>query len=182
MPPNVAAPPSFWQRQRSAEVHLPSLAPIALPVMQFLTLTTCPSEWIHHDLYIFRDESVTFYVGQSDCAFARVWTHLHDGFKGRSLVGKFIRNNWPRAMRFTIELIRTDAPEFQPIQFNRDDAERILIVALRPCFNNTHNAAPTALPVHYASPNKTVVYPRNMGKMMREADHAFRREQSASTW
>lgn len=178
--PSPTAP--FWQRQVNSPLQLGDISSVALPVMQFLTLTTCPAEWIHHDLYVFRDESVAFYVGQSDCAFARVWTHLQDGFKGRSLVGKFIRNNWPRAMRFTIDLVRADSCVFQPVQHHRDAAERILITALRPCFNDTHNAKPNALPVHYVAPQETVAYPRNMGKMMREADHAFRREQSASAW
>ena len=81
-----------------------------------------------------------------------------------------------------ISFFHTIAPAFQPGQHNRDAAERILIAALRPCFNTTHNAEPTVLPDRYISPNETVAYPRNMGKMMREADHAFRRAQSASAW
>ena len=33
---------------------------------------------------------VVFYVGQSYLAFGRVWEHLLSGFKGHSIMGRFI--------------------------------------------------------------------------------------------
>jgi hypothetical protein len=32
----------------------------------------CPSEWLQMDLYLFRDDEVVFYVGQSAVAYRRI--------------------------------------------------------------------------------------------------------------
>ena len=45
---------------------------IVIPLKRFLLLEECPPDWKRFDLYLFRDESVAFYVGQSHLAFARV--------------------------------------------------------------------------------------------------------------
>ena len=45
---------------------------ISISLKRFLLLEDCPAEWRGLDLYIFRDEAVTFYVGQSQFAFGRV--------------------------------------------------------------------------------------------------------------
>jgi hypothetical protein len=42
----------------------------------FLSLTECPLAWRQYDLYLFRDGDTVFYVGQSYCAYERVWEHL----------------------------------------------------------------------------------------------------------
>ena len=59
----------------------------ALSLKRFLLIDPCPADWQEMDLYVFRDESVAFYVGQSHLAFARVWDHLLGGFHGHSIVG-----------------------------------------------------------------------------------------------
>ena len=58
--------------------------PIALPLKRFLLIEQCPAAWQELDLYLFRDDAVVFYVGQSQLAFARVWDHLRSGFKDPS--------------------------------------------------------------------------------------------------
>jgi hypothetical protein len=63
---------------------------IAISLKRFLLIEQCPEEWKGFDLYLFRDEDVVFYVGQSQLAFARVWEHLMGGFHGHSLVGHFV--------------------------------------------------------------------------------------------
>ena len=75
---------------------------IIVPLKRFLLIAECPSAWKKFDLYLFRDEEVVFYIGQSHLAFERVWEHLLNGFKGHSIVGRFIWCNWPRSMSFTV--------------------------------------------------------------------------------
>ena len=68
---------------------------IAIPLKRFLLIEQCPADWKGLDLYLFRDETTAFYAGQSQLAFARVWEHLLGGFKGHSIVGRFVWANWP---------------------------------------------------------------------------------------
>jgi len=77
---------------------------IMIPLKRFILIEQCPTAWKEMDLYVFRDESVAFYVGQSQLAFSRVWGHLLSGFHGHSLIGRFLWYNWPTAMKFSIEL------------------------------------------------------------------------------
>ena len=63
-----------------------------------------------------------------------------------------------------------------------DQAITALIEDLQPCFNRTHNVAPTPLPAGYFSPTHAAKFPRNIGKMMREADRAENRAGNISTW
>ncbi len=144
---------------------------IVLPLKEFLTLTHCPPGWAQHDLYLFRDDELVFYVGQSHNAFERVWVHLRDGFKGRSTVGRFVLCNWPRSMHFTVELLHSPAAHL-----DRDAAERRLIEQCAPCFNEALNQRPTSLPSKYAPPSASVRHPRSLKKMMLEADYAVRHE------
>ena len=158
---------------------------VSFPVKAFLTIEQCPPEWEHFDLYRFSEPSADasgaiFYVGQSENAFRRVWRHLEDGFKGRSLVGKFIRVNWPRSMNFVVELL--DSCAFDSAYRQKDDpashrtaVERRLIKIARPCFNGTWNARPTPVPPGYRPPDADVPYPRHMGRMLREAKVAMER-------
>src|SRR5512135_137974 len=108
---------------------------IAIPLKRFLSLESCPLEWKELDLYLFRDETTVFYVGQSYLAFARVWEHLINGFKGHSIVGRFIWVNWPKSMHFTLELHSSLAEEFAPLGHDLNLAERELIERWTPCFN-----------------------------------------------
>ena len=38
---------------------------VAISLKRFLLIEQCPAEWKGLDLYLFRDEAVVFYVGQS---------------------------------------------------------------------------------------------------------------------
>ncbi len=92
---------------------LPGIECVTTSVKEFLlTEQRCPPEWRPFDLYLVRDDAVVFYVGQSYVAFDRVWRHILDGYKGRSVVGRFIHCNWPASMRFTIELLSSRSPQF----------------------------------------------------------------------
>lgn len=172
----------LWENLGDAHGDLAGVDGVRLTVKRFLTLHTCPAQWVHHDLYLLHHGGVVFYVGQSECAYARLWTHLQDGFKGRSLVGKFVRNNWPRSMNFTVELLRSQDPAFAALDHRRDAVERLLIQRLHPCFNDVHNGQPTPLPAHYRPPQASVAYPRHLGKMMREAEQALRRTGNDFSW
>jgi hypothetical protein len=85
---------------------------VSISLKRFLLLERCPSAWKNLDLHLFRDEAVVFYVGQSYLAFARVWKHLRNGFKGHSGIGRFIWCNWPTSMKFTIELLNSKFEQF----------------------------------------------------------------------
>lgn len=156
----------FLGETRSLSSPLPSLS---LPLRRFLIVEKCPAEWQHFDLYLVRDESVVFYVGQSYTAFNRVWSHIYDGWKGRSLVGRFVLMNWPRALHFVVELYHSQAADFQPVDHDLNRAEQKLIAAYCPCFNDTHNPNPASLPAHYNPPTVRVRHPRNPQAMIREA-------------
>ena len=145
---------------------LPSLI---LPLRRFLVVENCPPEWEHFDLYLFRDEETTFYVGQSHTAFNRVWSHIYDGWKGRSLVGSFVLMNWPRALHFAVELYDSQSERFQSVENDLNRAQQMLITQHRSCFNNIHNPHPTPLPVEYNLPIVRVRHPRNPKAMIREA-------------
>lgn len=154
-------------------------------IKEFLTHEACPPAWLPYDLYLFRTEAgdpIVFYVGQSELAFARIWRHLHDGFKGRSLIGKFIRVNWPRSMNFVIDLYSSQEPIFADLVYDRTAAETRLIAQHHPCFNDTHNPTPTPLPALYKPPTALVRYPRNLRGMIREAETALRKTNNVTTW
>jgi hypothetical protein len=89
---------------------------VSLPIKAFLQIEHCPPEWRRLNLYLIRDEEIVFYVGQSFVAFHRVWEHFYGGFKGRSLVGRFIVCNWPVSMRFTIELMSSRIARFESVE------------------------------------------------------------------
>lgn len=150
--------------------HLSSLLPsLSLPLRCFLVVEKCPTEWQHFDLYLIRDESVVFYVGQSRCSFQRLWNHIYDGWKGRSLLGRFVLMNWPRSLRFVVEFHHSQAEPFTPFGHDLNLAEQFLIATHRPCFNETHNPNPTSLPPGYNPPTVRVRHPRNPKAMIREA-------------
>ncbi len=138
--------------------------PIAISLKQFLTFTICPPGWKANNLYLFRDDQVTFYVGQSYCAFDRVWEHLKGGPKAHSIVGRFILVNWPRSAGFTIELMGSPSERL-------DAAEQALIEELRPCFNVALNGQPSPVPAGYLPANAPIKYLKNFRRMMREAGY-----------
>ena len=152
---------------------------ISVPLKRFLlTAEKCPEPWKHFDLYLFRDEKVVFYVGQSQSAFARVWEHLLGGFKGHSLVGRFVWNNWPASMKFTVELMSSQSEEFAEFGNDLNAAERRLIERFSPCFNISLNSQPTPIPIYYLPPNAKPRFRRSLNKMMHEAARAVQAEET----
>lgn len=115
---------------------------IIISLKRFLLIEQCPTAWKGLDLYLFRDEQVVFYVGQSHLAFARVWEHLLSGFKGHSIVGRFIWCNWPQSMNFTIELLSSKSESFKDVTNELNACERSLIQKYSPCFNVSLNQQP----------------------------------------
>ena len=162
---------------------------ISLPLKRFLLVEECPIEWRRLDLYLFRDGEVVFYVGQSSTAFARVWDHLKGGFRGRSIVGRFIWCNWPKSMNFQIELMSSASSRFAALDHDLNAAEVALIQQWSPCFNVVLNHEPTPLPDSYAPPTAPWHCARHLGKLIREAERAVKAEErqswladSASSW
>lgn len=149
----------------------------SVSLKQFLvTEQVCPEDWAGFDLYLFRDDEVVFYVGQSESAFARVWDHFLSGFKGRSAIGRFILCNWPASLRFTVELLSSASPRFAP-DYDRDAAERALIEEYAPCFNVSLNRAPHGLPARYRPTTAKPLCSRSPRKLIMEASLTLRAEQ-----
>ncbi len=161
-----------------SEVTCGRPASCAVSLKQFLvTEERCPPEWQHYDLYLLRDDTCVFYVGQSECAFSRVWEHVRGGFKGRSEVGRFILCNWPLSMKFTVELHDSRSDEFAPQQHDRSAAERALIERCTPCFNVALNHQPNPLPQRYFPLTVKPRCSRSLGKLIMEASLALQAEQ-----
>lgn len=153
---------------------------VAISLKRFLLLEQCPVAWHGLDLYLFRDENVVFYVGQSHLAFARVWEHLLSGFKGHSIVGRFVWCNWPTSMKFTVELLSSQSEEFSAIRNDRSAAERELIRRWSPCFNVSQNSQPTSIPYVYLPPNAKLRCSRSLNRLLREAERSVKAEEAES--
>lgn len=149
---------------------------IVISLKRFLLVEQCPEIWKGLDLYLFRDESVVFYVGQSHLAFARVWEHLLSGFKGHSIVGRFVWCNWPKSMSFTIELLSSQSGQFDVVNNELDAAERLLIQHWSPCFNVSLNSQPTPLPDSYLPPNAPFRRRQSLNALIHEAERAVKTE------
>ena len=149
---------------------------ISLSLKRFLLIEQCPEAWKGLDLYLFRDEGVVFYVGQSHLAFGRVWEHLLGGFKGHSMMGRFVWVNWPKSMSFTIELLSSQAEQFNGVGNNLDRAEQWLIQQHAPCFNISHNAQPTAVPSTYLPANAKFRRRASLKKLIFEAERVVKAE------
>ena len=147
---------------------------ITIPLKRFILIEQCPTAWKEMDLYVFRDESVAFYVGQSHLAFSRVWDHLLSGFHGHSLIGRFVWCNWPTSMKFSIELSSSQFEEFHSVGNNLDAAEKQLIQRWLPCFNVSQNNQPTALPNSYLPPNAPFRRRRSLNMLIHEAERAVK--------
>ena len=146
---------------------------ITVPVKQFILLEECPAAWKALDLYIIRDESSVFYVGQSHQAFSRVWDHIKNGYKARSEVGLFILCNWPKSMNFQIDLLSSRAQEFDEVENNLLRAEELLIKRYRPCFNISQNSEPCAIPETYFPPSSAIRSPRSLTRMRYQAEQSI---------
>lgn len=147
---------------------------VAIPLKRFLLIETCPADWKDFDLYLFRDENIAFYVGQSQLAFARVWEHLLSGFKGHSIVGRFVWVNWPQSMSFTIELLSSESEQFDVVGNDLSASERLLIQRWSPCFNVSQNDQPTPLPASYSPPNSPFRRRRSLNALIHEAERAVK--------
>jgi hypothetical protein len=147
-----------------------------ISLKRFLLIEECPTEWKCFDLYLFRDEAVVFYVGQSHLAFARVWQHLLAGFKGHSFVGRFVWVNWPVSMNFTIELLNSQSEQFHATGNDLDFAERLLIQQCSPCFNVSQNSQPAPLPQAYLPANAPFRRRRSLKALLYEAERAVKKE------
>jgi hypothetical protein len=119
---------------------------------------------------------VVFYVGQSHFAFARVWEHLLSGFKGHSIVGRFVWCNWPVSMRFTIELLSSQSEPFNVVDNDLNAAERLLIQHGSPCFNVSQNRQPTLVPPLYLPPNARLRCSRSLTALIHQAERAVKAE------
>ena len=101
---------------------------VSLPLKKFLTFQkTCPPRWRDYDLYLVSDPQVTFYVGQSQCAFDRLWEHLRGGPKGHAMLGRFILANWPHSGAWVVTLLSAGGARFAAVGHDRDAAEQLLI-------------------------------------------------------
>jgi hypothetical protein len=144
-----------------------------------LLIEQCPADWKHLDLYLFRDDQVVFYVGQSFLAFARVWEHLKSGFKGHSVVGRFIWANWPVSMKFTIELMSSRSEEFNPVGNDLLAVEGHLIRFWSPCFNVSLNNKPTPVPACYFPYNAKLRCSRSLNALIHQAERAVKADNAA---
>jgi hypothetical protein len=151
---------------------------VALPLKRFLLVKSCPASWKGLDLYLFRDENVVFYVGQSELAFTRVWEHLLSGFKGHSIVGRFVWCNWPKSMNFTIELLSSGSDQFGEVRNELNASEQHLIQRWSPCFNVSLNHQPTPLPDCYLPPNAPFRRRRSLNKLIHDAERAVKVDDS----
>ena len=152
---------------------------VAIPLTRFLLVEHCPPAWKDFDLYVFRDADIAFYVGQSHLAFARVWDHLLAGFKGHSIVGRFVWCNWPKSMNFTIELLCSHSEPFAEVGHDLNASERRLIQQWSPCFNAALNSQPTPLPDSYLPPNAPFRRRRSLKMLIHEAERAVKAEDAA---
>lgn len=149
---------------------------VTISLKRFLLIEQCPADWKGLDLYLFRDEAVIFYVGQSHLAFARVWEHLLSGFKGHSIMGRFVWCNWPKSMSFTIELLSSQSEQFGVVRNELNASERLLIQRWLPCFNISQNNQPTPLPNSYLPPNAPFRRRRSLYMLIHEAERAVKAE------
>jgi hypothetical protein len=152
---------------------------VVISLKRFVLIEQCPAQWKDLDLYIFRDDSVAFYIGQSHLAFERVWDHLLHGFKGHSIVGRFVWCNWPASMRFTIELLSSKFEQFDSVGNDVNAAERSLIQHWAPCFNVSQNRQATPVPPSYLPANARLRCSRSLNKLIHQAEHAVRAEDHA---
>jgi len=149
----------------------------SIKLKQFILLDECPPDWKGYDLYCIRDGETVFYVGRSYQAFGRVWEHIRNGWKVRSVVGRFLFTNWPASMNYEIELSSSRSPEFSAIRNDPALAEEMMIKRYKPCLNDSLNAEPLDLPVKYMPPNAIIRCSRSLTKLRFQAALAIKNEE-----
>ncbi len=149
---------------------------VKVKIKQFILVEECPEEWKRLDLYVIRDENLVFYVGQSYCAFERVWDHIKNGYKWRSDVGRFILCNWPKSMNYEIELLSSNSQEFALVDNNLSRAEEMLIKKYKPCFNVSQNGNPSPIPDVYLPPGAEIRCSRSLRRLQYQAEQAIRND------
>ncbi len=149
---------------------------VVISLKRFLLIDQCPTDWKGLDLYLFRDDAVALYAGQSYLAFARVWDHLLGGFKGHSIMGRFVWCNWPRSMNFTIELLSSQCVQFRDVGNDLSASERMIIQQMSPCFNVSLNSQPTPVPDSYLPANTPFRRRQSLKALLREAERAVKSE------
>jgi hypothetical protein len=154
---------------------------VTLTLKEFLVMDTCPPDWLGLNLYLFRDNEIAFYAGQSERAFERAWQHIHDAYKGRSVIGRFLLCNYPASLHFTLEFYCAAHARFAGVEHNLDAAEKQLIEQWQPCFNVTANPSPTPLPACYLPPTARPQHLRRLGTMKSEARAYLRAENKRKT-
>jgi hypothetical protein len=154
---------------------------IALTFMEFLVLEACPPAWLGLDLYIFRDDEVVFYVGQSERAYERAWNHVIDGYKGRSVIGRFLLCNWPLSLHIIVEFYSARHALFAQVGHSLDAAEKLLIEQGQPCFNVAANPTPTPLPTRYQPPSAPPQHLRRLATLKSIARAYLRAENKRKT-
>jgi hypothetical protein len=159
---------------------MPAELEVSLPLKAFLQIERCPDEWQRLDLYLVRDAEVVFYVGQSYGAFHRVWEHFYGGFKGRSLLGRFIVCNWPASMRFQVQLMSSKNACFACLDHDRLRCEQALIEQYAPCLNASLNPQPAPIPEGYFSPYTSLKFRRHPKRCIQQAAQALEAERKRS--
>lgn len=150
---------------------------VKLTLKKFILLEQCPEDWKRPDLYVIREENSVFYVGQSYCAFERVWEHIKNGYKWRSDVGRFILCNWPKSMNYEIELLSSVSPEFASVEHNLSRAEEMLIKRYTPCFNVSQNDSPSPIPEVYLPPSSEIRCSRSLRRLQYQAEQSILNDQ-----
>jgi hypothetical protein len=171
--PGANGPPGARRSDRMMKM----IDHVIIKLKKFPLIERCPSEWKGLDLYLFRDEGTVFYVGQSHCAFRRVWDHILNGYKARSGVGRFILCNWPKTMNLDVELFSSQSPEFACVGNGLPLAEEMLIRRYKPCFNDSLNQDPVSLPVPYVPTSSPIRCSRSLRKLQFQALMAVKNDE-----
>ncbi|MCB8985282.1 MAG: hypothetical protein H6659_15730 [Ardenticatenaceae bacterium] len=79
-------------------------------------------------------------------------------------------------MNFTIDLLSSQAAQFDNVGNEINAAEQLLIRRWAPCFNVSHNGQPTPLPSRYRPPNARLRCSRSLRKLIQEAERAVKIE------
>jgi hypothetical protein len=76
-------------------------------------------------------------------------------------------------MNFQIELLSSQAQEFEDVDHNLLRAEEMLIKRFRPCFNISQNSDPCPIPEEYFPPSSAIRSPRSLIRMRYQAEQSI---------